>query len=241
MPSGKPLAPKCRGNCVPLLLTLRGTVTTGQRWPELCGGRSCQHWRGAALLAISVALLFAPNAINAQDPTPVEYRIKANFLATFPSFIEWPENAFSSAQAPFVVCVVGDFRFGTALAESARHAPVLGRRIEIRWVRQNLQLRNCHILFISNSEANRYVKILQIVQGAGTLTVGETPGFLDLGGMLSFSYQKESLQFEVNLSAANKAHLRISSRLLVLARRVLGNPESSNGYITAQRTSRRVG
>jgi hypothetical protein len=201
---------------------------------ELCDIRACRQGRSAACLAIIAALLLVPSATRAQDSIPIEYRIKANFLATVPSFIEWPEIAFSSAQAPFVVCVVGDFHFGTALADSARRAPPLKRRIEIRLARQDLQLKNCHILFVSNSEANHYVKILQILQGSETLTVGETPDFLDLGGMLSFAFQKDELQFEVNLVAANKAHLRISSRLLVLARRVVGSPESSNGFITAQ-------
>jgi hypothetical protein len=42
---------------------------------------------------------------KAQSSVAAEYRTKASFLATFPSFIEWPESAFSSAEAPFVVCV----------------------------------------------------------------------------------------------------------------------------------------
>jgi hypothetical protein len=82
--------------------------------------------------------------------------------------------------------------------------------------------------------------ILQSVEGRCILTVGETRDFLGAGGMVSFLLQDEGLQFEVNLAAANQAHLRVSSRLLVLARRVLNNPKSPNDYATAQRTSRKV-
>jgi hypothetical protein len=57
--------------------------------------------------------------------------------------------------------------------------------------------------------------------GTGVLTVGETPDFLSVGGMLSFSFKNDSLQFEVNLVAVNEAHLRVSSKLLALARRVV--------------------
>ena len=168
-------------------------------------------------------MCFAPYFTSAQGSVGQEYRTKASYLATFPSFIEWPETAFSSPDTPFLVCVLGDFRFGTALAEFARSSSPHGRRIDVLWARKNENLRRCHILFISNSEAKSYAKILKVVQQADTLTVGETTDFLSAGGMLSFSFQNESLQFEVNLEAANEAHLQVSSKLLVLAHRVVRN------------------
>jgi hypothetical protein len=94
-------------------------------------------------------------------------------------------------------------------------------------VHKDQELRNCHILFVSRSESKRYARVLQIVQGADVLTVGETPDFLDAGGALSFSFQNEALQFEVNLVAANDAHLKVISKLLAIARRVVNNPNSS--------------
>ncbi len=182
-----------------------------------CWGR---QWGDAIRLAITLTMLFAPHFTRAQGSVPAEYKTKASYLATFPSFIEWPETAFAS-EAPFLVCVIGDFRFGTALAEFARNPSPSGRRIDVRWARKNEDLRSCHILFISNSEAKSYARILKIVQGAGILTVGETRNFLSAGGMLSFSFQDDSLQFDVNLVAADEAHLRVSSKLLALARRVV--------------------
>lgn len=103
----------------------------------------------------------------------------------------------------------------------------IGRRVEVRWVHKDQELRSCHILFVSRSESKRYARVLQVVQGADVLTVGETPDFLSTGGALSFTFENEVLQFEVNLVAANDAHLRVSSRLLALARRVVNNPEAS--------------
>jgi hypothetical protein len=169
------------------------------------------------------------SVLASQQSTPPEYKSKANFLATFPSFIEWPETAFSSAEAPFLICVRGDFSFGTSLAEAARGASSHGRRVEVRWARKDQELRNCHIVFVSRSESNRYAKLLRGVEGAGVLTVGETGDFLAAGGILTFSFQRETLQFEVNLSAADTARLKISSRLLALARRVLNKTEAAKG------------
>jgi uncharacterized protein DUF4154 len=183
--------------------------------------------RAAQSLGIILVLLAASLSMTAQSSVPTEYRTKANFLAMVPSFIDWPEDAFSSAQAPFLVCVLGDFSFGITLARAVQSVSPHGRRVEIQQRHKDQELRSCHVLFVSRSEATRYEKVFQAVQGADVLTVGETPDFLSVGGALSFSFQHEALQFEVNLSAANSAHLKVSSRLLALARRVLNNPEAA--------------
>src|SRR5437660_10366443 len=109
------------------------------------------------------------------------------------------------------------------LAETARAETLHGRRIDVRWVHKDQDLRACHIIFISRSESKRYAALLQAIEGAHALTVGETSDFLDAGGAISFSFQGSELHFEVNLAAATTAHLRISSRLLALALRVI-NP-----------------
>jgi YfiR/HmsC-like len=218
-------------------VTRQELVAAGHRF----GRRRVCAVRLALILTMTLApYLFAPCPTSAQASVSAEYRAKANFLIAFPSFIDWPESAFLSAQAPFVVCVLGDFRFGTVLVEFARTTLPHGRRVDVRWVRQDQEVRNCQILFVSQSEVKRYAAILQSVQGRGILTVGETRDFLGAGGMVSFLFQDEGLQFEVNLAATNEAHLRVSSRLLVLARRVLNNPDSSNDYATTQKTSRKV-
>ena len=180
-----------------------------------------------ALVACLLACAALP--LCAQQLTIAEYRSKAHFLATFPSFVDWPDAVFSSEQSPFVLCVRGDFSFGTSLAELARNSSPHGRRVEVRWVHKDLELRNCHVVFISRSEAKRYAKLLQVLEGADVLTVGETEGFLGAGGAISFLLEHETLQFEVNLIAADTAHLKISSRLLALARHVVTRTEAAKG------------
>ena len=99
----------------------------------------------------------------------------------------------------------------------------------MRWVHKDQELRDCHIAFVSRSESKRYAKLLQALEGTGVLTVGETEEFLDAGGTITFSFEHETLQFEVNLVAAGSAHLKISSRLLALARRVVNRTEAAKG------------
>ena len=193
-----------------------------------CGRKTVS--RRLVLFAAAASLLVgAALPVFCQGSKAAEYRSKANFLATFPSFVDWPESSFASVQAPFLICVRGDFSFGTSLAELARGALSHGRRIEVRWVRKDQELRNCHVAFVSRSESKRYAKVLQTLEGADVLTVGETEGFLGAGGAISFLSEHETLQFEVNLIAADTAHLKISSRLLALARHVVTRTEAAKG------------
>lgn len=167
---------------------------------------------------MALAILLTASAAMAQLP---DYRAKANFLVAFPNFVEWPASAFASDTAPLAICVFGDFSFGTALAEAGRAAAIQGRRIEVRWARKEQDLRSCQIVFVSHSEAGHYAKILRLLQGSSVLTVGETDDFLSSGGAIRFVFLQDRLQFEINLQAAEAAHLRISSTMLALAHRVV--------------------
>jgi hypothetical protein len=183
---------------------------------------------GNTLLSVVIAFsLLSISPLQAQDSSAIEYRAKANYLANFPSFVEWSPEALPPVTAPFLVCVFGEFTFGTSLAEITRGTAVQGRRIEIRWVRKLQELSACQILFVSRSERKRYNQSLDAVRGRMVLTVGETPEFLDAGGIVSFSSQSGAIQFDVNLEAANKARLKISSRLLALARRIVNQAEAA--------------
>jgi YfiR/HmsC-like len=175
---------------------------------------------------LAAAMLVSP-ATSAQDTGTAEYRAKANFLAAFPNFVEWPADAFPSGQAPLLLCVFGDYSFGTSLAEMTRGVSIHGRRVEVKWARKEQELRTCQILFVSQSEENRYGRIFKAIQGASVLTVGETPDFLASGGAIDFLLDENKLEFEVNIGAANDAHLRISSNMLALARHVISKIEAA--------------
>jgi hypothetical protein len=176
---------------------------------------------------MAVSLLVASMPLRGQNAATLEYQAKANYLAKFPMFVEWPENALPLGQDPFLVCVFGDYPFGISLAEITRGATVRQRRIEARWIHKEADLHACQILFVSRSEQKRYRRVLDVVSGQMVLTVGETPEFLDAGGIVCFSMQQGTLQFEVDLDGANKARLKISSRLLALARRVVTRTEAA--------------
>jgi hypothetical protein len=182
--------------------------------------------RALLVFVVSLSLPLTAAPLRAQDSVAVEYRTKAVFLSNFPSFVDWPANALPTGRASFLVCVYGSYPFGLSLAEVARTITAHGRQIEIRWIRKEQELHSCQILFVSQSEHKKYRRSLDAVRGLSVLTVGETHEFLGAGGVVSFSTQRGKLEFDVNLAAAQRAHLKISSRMLALARRVVTGEET---------------
>ena len=181
----------------------------------------------AICLGLALCLFLSCPSYMAQDMRADQYRAKATFLAAFPHFVEWPASAFPSDHAPLFLCVYGQYSFGISLAEATDGSSFRGRRIELRLIRKDEELHACHILFVSQSEAKQYKRVLETVRGDNILTVGETPDFLARGGVIGFFTQDEKLRFDVNLDAANAAHLKISSNMLALARHVATTAETA--------------
>jgi hypothetical protein len=183
--------------------------------------------RGFVFLVLLTLLVLPQPASGGLDERLNEYQAKASFLAAFPKFVEWPSNAFSAKQSPFLLCVFGDFSLGTSSARATQGTSIRGRRVEVRWTRREQDLRTCHLLFVSRSESKRYPRIFKSIQGANVLTVGETSDFLVNGGAIDFLIAEDKLQFEVNMGAASDAHLIISSNMLALARHVIIRTEAA--------------
>ena len=156
-----------------------------------------------------------------------EYLAKARFLANAPSFVEWPASAFQNSVGSLLICVHGDFPFGTTLAELTRGSLVHGRRLEIKWTHAEQDLLACQVVFVTRSAAKRYARVLQLAKQTGSLTVGEEPEFLKAGGMVSLIPSDRGVTFDINLDAVQEGRLKISSQLLSLARHVFRAPESA--------------
>lgn len=88
-------------------------------------------------------------------------------------------------------------------------------------IRSNIQkqdVKMCQILFISDSEKKQLPEDLESLRGTSVLTVGETPDFAEQGGQIQFFSANDKIRFAVNTDAAERAHLKMSSKLLALAK-----------------------
>ena len=178
-----------------------------------------------AAIAAALACACGPTTARAQDP-PREYDVKAAFLFNFAKFVAWPDDAFADAKTPLVIGIVGDDPFGAALEELTRGERVDGRPIVLKRLRLEGDTPKCHILFIAGAHGRRLAQLLGALKHAPVLTVGEAREFTELGGVIRFTKQDYRVGFDVNLDAATRGRLRISSKLLSVAGRVQGRPGS---------------
>ena len=157
-------------------------------------------------------------------PDSSEYLIKAGFIYNFAKFVEWPSAAFAQPDSPIVIGVLGTDPFGSVLDRLVQDKKIGQRGFVVRrykWgkdLKDLKDLRDCKILFVSTSEKAHADEIIQLVKWLPILTVGETPGFAERGGVIRFTVEDNRVRFEVNVDAAHQADLNISSRLLTLAK-----------------------
>jgi hypothetical protein len=179
------------------------------------------------ILAVLVCahIVAAPNA-HAQDALP-EYQVKAAYLFNFLKFVEYPNESFMDPLAPIVIGVIGDDPFGNALPQVVIGKTVQGRDLVIHVYRIGEDLRSAHILFISASERKRLPMILSSLRGSSVLTVADTEGFLEAGGMIQFLSENDRVRFAINVDATSRAKLKMSSKLLSLARAVGANSKET--------------
>lgn len=165
-----------------------------------------------------ILLVFNPITLQANNLLAKEYFVKAAFLYNFARLVEWPPNTFKSDIDPIRICFMGEDPFGDAL-KTIENKKVKGHPILIH---RGIALNNafqCQILFVSQSEQDRIASIPKKLNQYPVLTVSELPGFAhERGHIRLFLADSGTLSLEVNLDAIIQANLRISSRILTLAK-----------------------
>lgn len=154
-----------------------------------------------------------------------EYQVKAAFLYNFAKFVEWPDPPAGPSKETLTLCIVGQDPFGDILDQVTKGKTVNGRELAVRRLTGPEEARSCQMVFIAASERRRIPAILEGLKRADVLTVGETESFAQLGGVINFVLQGDRVHFEINLDAAERAGLRISSKLLSLAK-IVRDPAS---------------
>jgi hypothetical protein len=178
-----------------------------------------RRWPALVLL---LAVLLAPGRVHAQPAG--EYDVKAAFLYNFAKFVDWPSAAFPEPNSSFRICVLGKDPFGGSLQAAVGGEEIAGHKLTVVRTDSLSRPAGCQILFISRSERDQTSQVLTAVRDSPVLTVGDAPGFLEQGGMINFLLEGGKVRFEINNEAAGRANIRISSKLLQLARRVVSNP-----------------
>lgn len=177
-------------------------------------------WR-RSLLIIAMALgIVSPRRVVAQEPAG-EYQVKAAFLPNFARYVDWPAASMPEAGSPLIIGIVGDDPFGGILDGFLRGTLANGHPIQLQRLRWNDSLNGCQLIFISSSEVEHLPAILRSLNGSSVLTVSDIERFSLSGGVIELRMVGNRVRFDINLAAADEAHLKVSSKLLNVARAVI--------------------
>jgi hypothetical protein len=174
--------------------------------------------RASFFAIIAGGLFFGAPKVSSQNEEGAEYSVKLGFLYNFTKFVEWPADAFRDPGAPLVICIVGHDPFRQDLEAELRTRKVGDHPVEVRTPAPSDKLSVCHVVFVPATAKNQSDRILRGLEGSRTLTVGETEGFAVLGGIINLTVEDNKVHFEINRLAADRAGLKIASRLLSMAK-----------------------
>jgi hypothetical protein len=180
-----------------------------------------------AVLLLAVYFPVADRAIFAGQ-SPTEYQVKAAYLFNFLKFVEWPDDSPPDPHGKWVIGFVGDSPIGQELTQLVEGKNVQGRDLQVKKFQAADNLRGCNILFIGESEKKRLPSILAVLRGSSVLTVADMDNFIGSGGMIQFVVEDARVRVAIDVGATGRARLRVSSKLLSLARAVTGTERGAN-------------
>lgn len=171
------------------------------------------------LVVVLIVALCLPARYASAEGKVTEYHVKAVFLYNLTRFVSWPDENQES-RGDFLIGIYGSDPFGELIDKAVAGEKQNGRNIRVERYETAEQARvaGCSILFISSSSMDRFSEIRDALRGRPVLTVADTPGFSQNGGMVNLVEINQKIGLEVNRSVARKAGLFISSKLLSLAR-----------------------
>jgi hypothetical protein len=162
------------------------------------------------LLAAAGLALLVPQATLAQQA----YEVKGAFLFKFLSYVEWPDDALAGPHTPLVIGVLGDEDVRGALQDIVQGRQAQGRSVEVRRVKAGDAPEGLHMLFAGRDSVP---ELARYAGRRGLLLVGDSDDGLARGAMINLVLAENRVRFEIAPEAAERAGLRISSRMLALA------------------------
>lgn len=175
-------------------------------------------WSRARILTATLLLsgsLLLP-AIEAHSVSVNE--TKSEMLWNIAKFVQWPEASLVNSKGQIVFTILGEDDLAAELANLLSSKTINGKPVFVRFARRPRDAHGSQILYVASSESQHMDDVLMEVAGAPVLTVADTPAFAAHGGMVGFAQDSGKVRFEINLVHAERSGLRISAKLLALAR-----------------------
>ena len=175
---------------------------------------SCAQWVAVAL--IGFLILMQPVGARGGTVTGREYDVKIGFIYNFAKFVTWPQEVVDRDPTLMVICYVADDP-SIKVFQKLEGKAIRDRVIKVIAFQDETSIAQSQIIFFATQNKDLIQKILEQAKGRGILTIGETEGFTQWGGVINFFEELNRLRFKVNLAAARREGLKMSSQILVSA------------------------
>jgi len=154
------------------------------------------------------------------ESSDMEPKLKAAFIYNFAKFVEWtPIDSNNNSSQPFVIGILGTDPIVKELM-AIEGKPIKGRNLILKPLSNIKEINDCKVVFISASEKNNLIHILNAVKNKEILTISDMNDFVENGGIIGFVRVENKIRFDINLKTAEDSHLKIRSDLLTLARKI---------------------
>jgi hypothetical protein len=173
-------------------------------------------FKRAAFAFVIAVFLLGSGVAPAKAESAQERSVKAAFLLKFVGYVEFPEGSPAASAGPLVIGVLGADEIGAELVRTMAGRTINNRPVTVKILRPSDSIAGVHVLFIGGG-SERSQRLLHAATNMGVLTVTESDGGLREGSVINFRLVDERVRFEVSLDAAEKARLKLSSRLLSVA------------------------
>ena len=179
---------------------------------------------------MAVGLACGAHSAAAQEFSAVEPQVKAAFLFNFLKFVEWPPDVL--AGGPITVCVTGSPTVADSLKAAVKQRRPQEHDVAVAQIAADGSLKGCHLVYVADAHEETARRWLANLHGSTAFSVSDCERFARLGGVANFFVQDGRLRFAINVDAARRASLHISSRMLALAEIVKDDGSSSNVRVT---------
>lgn len=178
-------------------------------------------WLAVRLLTCAAATATVAGPLHGDSESAPINDVEAAYLFNFAKFVRWPNSV---AGSPLIICIAGTDSFRQAVAGLVNGEKIGGREVQVNRVVSNEAIADCSILFVEVTERTRLASFLDAAKGKPVLTVSDAPDFLVRGGIIQFVLESDHVRFAINLDAADRNNLSLSSQLLKVAIHVTGIP-----------------
>ena len=196
--------------------------------PVHTGGRR-PHAQGANVALYLVMTFAAMSGFRAEaaapQSAPSQAEIGAAFIFNFAKFTEWPPQSFADGSTPVTVCFLGGQDVRSAFQSITAGKTVNGRLVRAHDVKSAAEIHACQIVYTDSPDIAVITGVLKNSRQCSALAIGTSDDFLLRGGMIRLLVESNRMRFDVNVGAAERTKIRLSSKLLALARSVVDLPD----------------